>query len=252
MKSTNRLGILLKKELENKKTSQPEYSLRKLGKDLGMNSGILSSIIAGKRKVSFDLAERVCLKLGMPPAEIVALLAEPDIAQKVSVKKAQKEHYEILEKLEYSALYGMIKTADFKTDVRWISERLDLDEEVTVEMIRKMVRVGILKFDHNSQLVRVEDAHLVQLAEKSASLDNLMVAVIQRAMEYFQERDDFTSEFPLMTLAVNSENILEFKKRNFTFMLECFELLQEGELDEVYSFSQQFFPLTKTGKKSNS
>lgn len=251
MKSTNRLGILLKQELETKKNSNPDYSLRKLGKDLGMNSGILSSIIAGKRKVSYDLAEKVCLKLGMPAAEIMVLLAEPDISQKVSIKKAAKEHYEILDRIEYSTLYALIKTADFKTDVRWIAERLEVSEEETVEMIRKFVRLGILRFNENSQLIRNDDMNLLHLADKSEALDRLMLAMINNSIEYFKNRDDFKSEFPVMTMSVNSSRITEFKKRNFRFLMECFEFLQQGELDQVYAFAQQFFPLTKKDKKNS-
>ncbi len=251
MKSTNRLGILLKKELETKKTSNPDYSLRKLGKDLGMNSGILSSIIAGKRKVSFELAEKVCAKLGMPPAEIVVMLAEPDISQKVSVKIASKEYYEVLSKIEFTTLYALIKTSDFRTDVRWMAERLDISEDEIVEMIRKMVKIGVLKFNDESQLVRTDDVNLQHLTEVHETMDQLMLSILARASEYYKARDDFKSEFPLMTLAINSSKIFEFKKRNLKFLLECFEFLQEGEKDQVYSFSQQFFPLTKIEKKSN-
>lgn len=245
MKSTNRLGLLLKKELDTKKDTIPDYSLRKLGKDLGMNSGILSSIIAGKRKVSYELAEKVCTKMGIPPAEIVALLTEPDISQKVTVKKAKQEFYEVLADISYTTIYALIKTVDFRTDVRWIAGRIEKTEDETVEMIRKMIKVGILKFDDSSQLVRVDDVNLQHLTEQHDAMDELIQALLMRAMEYFKVRDNERSEFPLMTLAINSSKILEFRKRNLKFLMESFEFLQEGDRDEVYAFSQQFVPLTK-------
>lgn len=248
MKSTNRLGALLKKELDTKKTGNPDYSLRKLGKDLGMNSGILSSIMAGKRKVSYELAERVCTKMGIPPAEIVALLAEPDISQKVSIKIAKKEYYEILSDISFTTLYALLKTSDFKTDVRWIAERIQVSEDQVVEMIRKMVKVGILKFDENSQLTRAENVDLQHLTEVSDAMDDLIMALMKKAIEYYRVRDDLYSEFPLMTLPINSSKIFEFRKRNLKHLMECFEFLQEGERDQVYAFAQQFIPITKRDK----
>lgn len=251
MKSTSRLSNLLKEKLEERRVSDDQYSLRKFSKDLGMNSGILSSIISGKRKVSYDLAEKICMKMGMAPNQILLLLAEPEISQRVNMKKMAQEHYEIFTNGNYQSLLALLKTKDFRTDVNWIASRLEVDEETALTMIRKIVRTGVAKFNDQSMLVR-DSTGVYSMTEKSDEIKKSIEDHLTKTLEYLRKRDDSVSEFPMMVIAINSEKIPEAKRRILNFLLEMRELLQDDQADEVYRLSIQFLPMIAVRDKKNS
>lgn len=60
---------MLKKEFERRQTSNPRYSLRAFARDLALDPGLLSRLMAGKRLMALSTAKRVTERLRLEEGE---------------------------------------------------------------------------------------------------------------------------------------------------------------------------------------
>lgn len=58
--------VFLENTFVSRKKRNPQYSLRAFGRALGLDSGFISRLLAGKLLLSLDAAESIAKKLGMP------------------------------------------------------------------------------------------------------------------------------------------------------------------------------------------
>jgi uncharacterized protein (TIGR02147 family) len=119
---------------QNAKAKNSKFSKRSFAKKLEISSSSLSEIITGKRKVSYKKALALASKINLHHQDLVRLRFSYEQNKKfenlnklnLKLKEVviEKEDFEIIFEWEYFAIIALIRTSDFKNDLKWISKRL--------------------------------------------------------------------------------------------------------------------------------
>lgn len=240
---------LLTEELERARLKNPSYSLRSFARRLGMNSGAISGILAGKRRISRKMAVRVCEKLMFSSEEISKLISDSrETSGPLSYKILPTDQFRLISDWYHFAILSLVKTKNFQTDEEWIASRLMITKSEVRAAVERLVRLGLLKKNQSGKWVRTV-SHI-------SSTDGVSSTAVRRAHandldlarrsldEDSMERRDFTA----LTLAMDPRKMLEVRKRIRAFQDELSRFVEMGPTSEVYKLTMQFFPITKTLK----
>jgi uncharacterized protein (TIGR02147 family) len=225
----------LQQEFIRKTALNPKFSVRSFSKQLGLNSGTLSQILAGKRPVTSKLVRSLEPKLGLPPQFNLGDRYNFIDEETITIF-THWYHYAIL---ELSLIKG------FKSDVEWISKKLDIPKVEVGYAIERLLRVGLLT-NKNGKLIKTQKFLTNYTgAQTSAAHKEYQRQLIQKALiavdECPQEDKDITS----ITMPTNKNKLEEAREKIKKFRRELSAFLEDCEADSVYQFTMQLFPVTK-------
>ena len=240
------VSTILKKYLFKVKEKNAAFSMRSLARKVDMNSGAVSQIISGKRKISIDLAQRFAAALEMGPEDQEQFFRPFRVETELKREKVYSlyNHNTFLPEqnwIVFSILnYTLLSHAD--SNVTNIASALGIAPEIINDIVNKMLECELLTIDksgnfrrtanrlstsdnNSDEAIRLIHAQNLRLAEKSLTVDDIGVR-------------DFTS----MTFAIDSSKLELAKKliRKFEDDLAC--LLSAGNKDAVYKLNVQLFP----------
>lgn len=239
------------------RSKNPAYSLRAFASKLDLNSGTLSSILNGKRKISKKTALRILDRLNLAPderAEYLAVFSREDVSQepKVTYLQISSDQFRVISEWFHFALLSLLLTDDFKPNVAWIARRLGVSVREVRSAIQRLVRLGLLVQNKNGSFSRGSPRYettddLANISVRKSHFETLELA--RKALEQVPiEFRDFTT----VTMAVDPSKISEAKKRIRAFQDSLSDLMESGKRTEVYRLSMELFPLTKMKSKGKS
>lgn len=264
---------LLRTKLLDAQTRNPAVSLRAFANRLGIGAGPLSQILSGQRRVSRNLAQRICDALLLDPQERHEVLSRfpqkrpvrpQDSAAGDSVGpdylKLTADQFKVISDWYCYAILSLIRTKGFKNDPAWIAGRLGIKVTEAKSALERLLRLELIEADESGKLRRTIN-HLrttddiTSLSIRRGHLQTLELARHSLEQDPVNRRDFTTVTFPThpKRLKAAKELIRKFQ--------DDLTLLMEGapeeahENTEVYRFSTELFPLTKetklTQKKEN-
>lgn len=262
MKEQLAIQTLLRSHLVELQSKNPQYSLRSYAGKVGVHVGALSSIINGKRNVSRDLAERIARRLLIDPqkrSELLELFPErkrklkTDSSQTVTPRYLELEatKFKMIAEWEHYAVLSLMNTKDFQDDFQWISNRLGITEARSIEVIKRLLDVGLIKRNENDKLVRTQVSVRSSDDTVNLSLRKSHESTLDLARESLNRDGIHERDFGYVTMAIDPRNISVAKEMIRKFQDELSEVLESGNQTEVYRFSTQLFPMTKLNKKMN-
>lgn len=222
--------------------------------------GALSSIMNGKRNVSRDLAERITRSLLLDPqkrSEILELFPEKkknkkeksDVQFTSRYLELEASKFKMIAEWEHYAVLSLMNTKNFQDDFGWISERLGITESRAIEVIKRLLEVGLIKRNEHDKLVRTQASVRSSDDTVNLSLRKSHESTLELARDSLNRDDIHERDFTYMTLALNPEKITIAKEMIRKFQDELAEILESGDQKEVYRFSTQLFPMTKLKQK---
>ncbi len=240
--------ILLKNKLEEAKLRNPNWSLRAFAMKLGMSSGALSEILAGKRPLSVKTRRRIVERLQLSPLEQRELLAaeiEPYIKSKQDdVLELSSDAFHLISDWWHFAILNLTATAGFKAEPGWIATRLGMSRTTVKEAWLRLFRLGYLS---KSPTGRIQRKH-----PKTKTSDDVMNLSIRRA-----HMEDLTliekalldvavgeREVTSVTIPVKLKDIPRAKVLIRKFLNEFCDLIESDSADDVYRLSIAYYPLT--------
>lgn len=252
---------LLRSHLLAAQSKNPKFSLRSYSRKVGIHAGALSSIINGKRNVSKSLAEKITRKLLIDPQhrnEILSLFpdkrkyrntVEMKEESGTSYLEIEASTFKLMAEWEHFAVLSLIKTHDFKKDPAWIGERLGISKFRANEVIDRLVELGFLKETVDGELVRVHanirsSDDTVNLSVRKSHEENLELARESLSRDHILSRD-----FTTLTMAVDPAKMTVAKEMIRKFQDDLSEVMETGDITEVYRLSIQLFPLTKISRE---
>lgn len=244
------LGRLLLQKFQDARAKNPAYSLRAYAKKLGMDSGSLSAVLRGRRRLSHQKMHALLDRLGIGPMERAKILAELDGLTPASGTSdtpdlhLDEDRYQMISDWAHAAVLSLINTVDFQDDPHWIAGRLGIPPKRAAEVVERLIRLGILQRTRRKLLpslsrVMTSDgvpssalrrAHHLNLDLAGRALDEVPVAL----------RDFFS-----LTIAVEPARLSELKADVRKFFREMNEKYDSLKGREVYRVCSQVFPLTK-------
>lgn len=245
-------------QFQDFKTKNVAYSLRAYARKLKINSGVLSSILSGRRRVSTNMAERLLERMAIDPAqasEIVSKfrvdsVAKSKVLESKKIMQLKSDQFQLISDGIHFALLCLMETANFKSDIDWMSIRLQENPQKIQASLQRLLRLGLIKTNAKRKYILTG----VQLTTS----DGIQDSAIQR---YHQERlieaqtkidtiDIHDRDLYSTTYSVNRSQIPKARKLIREFAQKMQDLLEVDDKDEVYRFNMQLVPLTDvTGSK---
>jgi uncharacterized protein (TIGR02147 family) len=255
---------LLKSELDQRIENNPSYSLRAMASQLKISSGMLSSILNGKRNLSAKRAIELAkiLKFNKRKTDYFVALVQYD-----SVKSAEARA-ELLESIYHLA--PKTKAYDLDLDVfnmiaDWhhipimemtrtnlpsltaeiITKHLDISLAQAKEALERLFRLGLIKADDSGR-VRASRSQTVADAPKSEALRHFHRQMITKAIESLETQTPKEKFVGSETFAFDDQDLEKAKE----IMEECFSkivrLASVGkDKKHVYHLGIQMFRVTK-------
>jgi uncharacterized protein (TIGR02147 family) len=238
----------LLQELAERKTRNPVYSIRAFARDLDVSSTALCDVLAGKRDLSRKNAEKVASILCLSPGRTQSLMREilkSDYAEgQVDFQTLEEDTFRLLSDWYHFALLNLAKIKTNRASPPWIAKRLGISVLESRHALSLLRRLGFLAIERG-RLVRTGRPLFFKPTSMPRALKKFQNQILVKAQESI-ERDrvedryvtSFVMPVDIRKLSAAKEMILNFQKR-------LMQLLEAGELTEVYVLSVQLFPLTR-------
>lgn len=246
---------VLQDELVRRCKQNPRYSLRAFSRALEVDIGVLSRVLAGKRTLSYGVADRITNALGLSPIErryFIDSIAEEQKNKKIETplesttvkfEEVESDIFQIIGDWYHYAILELTTTVGFKNDVKWIAKKFGLSNLQVRLALERLQRVGLLK----SVDGRLEKAtvHFTtnNKHQTSGALRSHQKQMLSRAFASLDGRSLKERDMTGMTMAIDpaklpiaKEMIQEFSKRLCSF-------LESGKKKNVYQVQISLFPL---------
>lgn len=228
--------LQLQQEFSRRLRVNANYSIRSFANHIEINSSTLSQILAGKRKLSAELIDRISQKAG---------IARPDIQlSDENFSLVQQDLFAVISDWYHYAILDLVLLPKFKREATWISRKLGITVYEAKTAVERLLRVGLLReVDGKLQKSEVYYSNYSEGVTSSAHKE-YQRKVIEMALKAVDncpaERKDITS----MTIAADSSKLPEAKERLKKFRRELCAFLEDGEKDSVYHLGLQLYPVT--------
>jgi len=237
---------LLKNELAVRKSKNPSYSLRAFARNLGIGSTSLSDALANKRKLSKTNLERIVEKLNLSPAQKEMLFLEHSQGKKVERPphlEVNEDMFRLIADWYYLGILSLARTKGAKFEVNWVARRLGIEKLQAEVALTRLERLKLIE-NRRGCLRRTSEPisttrEIASKAIRKHHMDNLELARTSLEDEKVESR-----EFSSVTMAINPKNLKKAKDYLMKVKDRVCEILEQGELKEVYTLSFKLFPLT--------
>ncbi|MFZ4715103.1 MAG: TIGR02147 family protein [Bacteriovoracaceae bacterium] len=253
--------VILREELNRRMRLNGSYSLRSFAKQLDLDPSLLSKILQNTRSLSpvnvVKILER--LKLGAEEKNLFwqSYVAMREVsfgkidpyANVCSEKKTgegallDQDIFNLIAEPHHYALVELTRLKNFQSDPEWISNILGISVTEVESAIGRLLTVGLIKKE-GEKIVRAPGRHTTK--DKSVTAPAFKYhqrKVLEQAMRALDnvalERRNQSS----MTIAINPQKIPLAKKMIQDFVDQLSNVLETGELEEVYQMSFSLFPL---------
>ncbi len=258
---------ILMDEFNLRKTRNQRFSLRAYAKFLDINPATLSNVLRDKRCFPINLAHQVTTKLKLSEQEkslfvdsIIACRKEKssEIARRKEIlslrRKLLREHeaqlkgdkyYEVITQWEYYGVLSLMKVDGFIFSLENISKSLGFSTERSNEIVGNLYSLGLIKKDDMGKVTRTYNSLFTTEEIPSHSLKIAHINELELAKEKVYTVPVNKRHFSSVTMAINSNKILEAGKIIKEFKDKISGVLEGDSKDSVYNLTVNLFPLTE-------
>lgn len=153
--------------------------------------------------------------------------------------------------MQHFAILELLKTKDCRHEPKWMARQLGIDTTEASAALQRLFRLGIIDEDEDGNwLVLEENLSTFSHEYTNGALKKLATSILERAITALDDIPFEVRSQSALTVAVNSDDIKEIKRRIDQFRREMNQFLESRKnKDSVYHFSFSFYPVTKPGDK---
>lgn len=237
----------LLQEFERRSDANPQYSLRAFARDLEIHSGTLSGILNQRRTVGAKLLAQLITKLPLSRAEKKKILSEMITPTSLRTDKPQLIDEDILKVIkdwEHYAILAYVQLRKAKHSPGDIAKALGLTHSKVLKALNNLENVGLIKREAGKIQVTFK-ALMTSRGIPSAALREAHEQYIEKAKNALHEVEPIERDITGTTMAISHKNLPKAKELIQQFRLDLCDLLEQGEIDDVYRLNIQLFPLTR-------
>lgn len=249
---------ILKEEFAKRLRRNPSYSLRSFANLLEINSGSLSSMMNGKRKIPLKKLEMIATKLSLSPKQKHLLyihsgqtkwneMENQGDFEKKALKKVltDQEHSEILSEWEFFAVLNLLETKGNDFRAKSMAERLAIPQVRMDVVLQKLINQNMVS--QNSEGYYKREVRQLKTSEDvfSVALNKAHLEELDIAKEKLLSTEQWLRDYSSITMAVDINQIEIAKQLIRDFRKKVSECLEQGNQSEVYNLNIQLYPLTK-------
>jgi uncharacterized protein (TIGR02147 family) len=251
--STSKDFLIFDYELRKKRN--PRFSKRSYAKILGFSSGRLTEILKGRSPITMKKASNIVDRLIIGPHEKQNFL---NLVQSENYKRTDKrrkienvgrylsiKEFELIKEWEYFSLMALIETDIFKSDIKWIAEKLGISQRRANFILERLIDLGFI-FEDEKGIFHNQHNSLSTLTDiPSSILREANAECIRHALNALEIVDFSYRDVTSLTIPINPNNINEAKELIKEFKTKLKRKLQKGMKTEVYNLNIQLIPVTK-------
>jgi uncharacterized protein (TIGR02147 family) len=232
-------------------------------RDLDLSQPFLLQILTGKRKLSDEKALRVSLKLRWTQNQknifvhLVRFENTKDALVKqilsneiIKLEKKQPKSHQLTEDIftfiadwYYYAILELTTIKGFKSDIHWISKKLNVPEVDIKVAIERLKRLGMLEDICGKLSKTKEDYSFKDIPSKALKRHHQQS--LQLASKAIDQQNLEEREFSSITLAMDPQQIKMAKTKIQEFYNELMKEMEQTDKRAVYKMSIQLFRLDR-------
>lgn len=245
----------LRSEFVRRCKNNPSYSLRSFAKQLSINHSSLSRILNGKRDLSDNMIERLSLKLGLSPEEVLNYTSnsrKQELSKNKAALQLSADQFRYVSEWYYLALIELIKIYPNESE-SFYAERFDLKGIQIQLAFESLQRLNLLSYskEFGWEDLTGSGSNSCTHTFTTDAKKNYQKQVFKMALEAIDDIEINRRSHSGVSMAINSKKIDEARLKIAKFREEICDFLQDGELDEVYHLGVGLFPMTKINNKEN-
>lgn len=231
------------------------YSLRAFAKDLNIEHSILSKILAKKRNLTFETANKILSGLSLQASIKNSLLLT--ISDSTNYAKGlEDQEFVTLSEFEldntykwyYYAFLSALEVKNVEPTLDGIASYLGLDIKTSEDVAHTLKKLGAVEEDHG-QLRLTGMCYTSTNEVKSEALIKAHADHIDLSKVYLdsEERKSDVSDYSGITVAVPKQKLDEAKRRIKEFRRSFAIWISQDDVPktDVYRLNIQLFPLNK-------
>lgn len=244
---------LIRSEFQDRKERNSNYSLRAYAKALGLSHTSLSLAFSGKRDLSKESKIKISKILGIAPNTILHL----DTKSK-KTKKMRNKGYDYISMNDFEQIsdwvhYAILSLMNIKTKAnvdksnpKWLSKRLNIDEKKAKSCFEHLKKLGFIKY--NEDRGWIQTGKLIKVENKISTnfTKNFHKGLLSKAVESLENDPMEIRNFSSITFPANPEYLpyaIEQIKNFRRKLSDDFE--NSGVPKVVYNLTIQLYPVSK-------
>lgn len=156
----------------------------------------------------------------------------------------KQQHFALVSRWEHFAIAELTALADFKSNAKWITKRLEISNDEAEQALARLTRVGLVR--KIGGRYTKSKAHYRMVDTPALTIRQFHEAHLQRAVNALENQNFEERDISGTTLAFNRRRMSEVKALIREFRERMNVLCSESEeQDSVYQLGVQFFRLDK-------
>jgi len=244
-------GKLLKTEFEKRIQKNPKFSLRAFARLLKVDPSYLVKIMQGTRNASVSRLVHMAKILELPDDQLrkfTELAAKSRKKQRGSLfRDLKNSQFEEIKEWHYFAILEMTQLENTKLEPKSVATFLGISEKVALESLKKLSRLGLLVFEESNRSYKKAESHsTLAIKGTSASLRQLQVSYLTKAIEAVEKIDYTYRDVATVTLAMDPHGVDEVRALITKFRRDLTKILERpGNKTAIYNLSTLLYPLSK-------
>jgi uncharacterized protein (TIGR02147 family) len=237
---------VLQTELLKRCDTNSRYSLRAFAQSLGISHATLSHIIAGRRKLSPNMIERLGLKLGLELQEIQSVKTNP--AAPTPYGELTIDTFVAISEWHHDAILELIHTKHFRSEPKWIAQKLGINVHQVNTAVERLKKLELL-IERNGKWIDASKNNTTTLAPDftHSALRKYLQKMFELSIESLNRDDIKNRDHNSNMIAIQKSDLPQAKKMLKDFRRQFAKFLQRPNTkpDSVYDLTTSFFPISK-------
>jgi transcriptional regulator with XRE-family HTH domain len=244
--------LYLQDEFLRRIKTNPQYSLRAYAHFFDMNSGSLSQILKGQRKLSVNSITKMAQKLNLSPDMVESFkdTGKNGSTQPTQVEQLTMDSFNVISDWYHFAMLELSKTQGFKSEPQWISNKLGVNVNEVNAAIERLRRVDMLRInERNEWEIKSENLSTLNNDFSTVALRKLQTQILEQAMNALENTPIEERSQTALTVSINKDDLETVKNMIHRFRRELNAFVESNSVkDEVYNISFSLYPVSKNNK----
>ncbi|MBL7544533.1 MAG: DUF4423 domain-containing protein [Bdellovibrionaceae bacterium] len=238
------------KELTERKSKNPLFSLRAFARQLKISPAQLSLLMNGKKKLSPKVAGILADRLNLNSIETLELIEDSSpLKQKINLSRSEMqilsdEEFSLISDWVHFAILELSALKNNQANSRWIASELGVDPNHALEAMDRLQGLGFIKIE-NGRMSKTTKPVTTTTDVPSSAIRKYHKQNLDLAREKIDSVPMELREYATVTTTVSMKKLKRVKKLIQEFRHRINEELEGDEATEVYTLAIQLFPLTK-------
>lgn len=209
--------------ISDRKKTDPKYTMRALADEVGVNRGIFSSLMSGKRKLTRITAEDILKQMNVPVAVMNRLLTQ--MTEEFSeVHNLSQEVADALDVLSL-AILALLETRSSPLPIKDLVQILERDDEEVLKKVQYMLDAKVIQKEGDSLLF----TRKIHLHPSPAVLKQSTLKAVELIQQNCQEDGILATGYPAQFLIASTDQHVKANMRGYYTAVES--IIRNFQLD---------------------